>query len=133
MSASEVPAAAGRMSEQDRRPLEAGAASIRVRINPPQWTWHPITIKCILFSALLVCVAAPATAQEQPTVIFPARTFYDRGNIVHIEGTLSEEGIGIGYPNNHTVLTCYEERHECSAVQIDSKDYPSSCHFDRYV
>jgi hypothetical protein len=50
---------------------------------------------------------------------FPEKSFYDGGKIVHIEGTLT--GDGIGYPNNHTVLTCYQDRRQCDATQIDSQ------------
>ena len=73
--------------------------------------------RLLIFSLLLF--TARALAQEQPTVIFPAKTFYDSGKIVHIEGTLTGEGIG--YPNNHTVLTCYQARAGCDATQIDSQ------------
>jgi hypothetical protein len=76
--------------------------------------------KHLIALAIVSLAAAPATAADKPPeVIFAAKTFSDLGEIVHVEGTLT--GDGIGYKNNHTVLTCYHQRRECSAIQIDSE------------
>ena len=71
--------------------------------------------------ALSVLPVAPAAAADDasPTIIFDQKSFIDTGRMVHVEGTLT--GKGIGYKNNHTVLTCYHQRRECSAIQIDSQ------------
>lgn len=73
----------------------------------------------VAFVIVLATAATAAAADASPEVIFPAKVFDDFVNIVHVEGTLS--GNGIGYSNNHTVLTCYHQKQECSAIQIDSK------------
>src|SRR3954454_927096 len=80
----------------------------------------PLMQKHLITLAIVSLTAVSATAaDEPPEVIFAAKTFTDSGKIVHVEGTLT--GDGIGYKNNHTVLTCYQQKRECSAIQIDSK------------
>jgi hypothetical protein len=76
--------------------------------------------KHMLLPLILVWLAmiAPAVAEEPPQVIFNAKVFADLGDIVHVEGTLT--GDGIGYKNNRSALTCYRERRECLAIHIDS-------------
>ena len=73
----------------------------------------------IIVAIVSLAATSMAAADEPQEVIFAAKTFGDFGNVVHVEGTLT--GDGIGYKNNHTVLTCYQEKRECSAIQIDSK------------
>jgi hypothetical protein len=79
----------------------------------------PRKLSCLLSILSLLSASTPAVAQEQPSVIFPAKTFFNSDQIVHIEGTLT--GDGVGYVNNHTVLTCYQRLAECDAIQIDSQ------------
>jgi hypothetical protein len=67
-----------------------------------------------------LAVVAPATADDEPPlVIFNAKSFTDIGHIVHVEGTLS--GDGIRYKNNRSALTCYQDRRECLAIHIDAQ------------
>jgi hypothetical protein len=61
---------------------------------------------------------APAVAVGPAEVIFRAKLFADIGDIVHVEGTLT--GDGVGYKNNRSALTCYREARECLAIHIDS-------------
>ena len=63
----------------------------------------------------------PAVADDEPAlIIFDAKSFVDTGNMVHVEGTLS--GDGIGYKNNRSVVTCYNDpdRQTCTSTRIDT-------------
>jgi hypothetical protein len=63
---------------------------------------------------------APASADNgPPSVIFNPKIFYSKGDIVHVEGTLT--GDGIGYKNNRSVVTCYQKRQECLAIHIEAE------------
>lgn len=61
---------------------------------------------------------APAVAADEPLVIFNLKAFVDTGDMVHVEGTLT--GDGVGYKNNRQALTCYQDRQECLATHIDA-------------
>lgn len=72
-------------------------------------------------SLILAChtAATPAAAADDPPqVIFNPKVFADTGDVVHLEGTLT--GDGIGWKNNRSALTCYHKTKECWAVHIDS-------------
>lgn len=51
--------------------------------------------------------------------MFPTETFSDSGLMVHVEGTLTGEGIG--YPNNRLALTCYEDKRECVSIDVETE------------
>jgi len=62
----------------------------------------------------------PAAADDDPqSIIFALKNFSDTGDMVHVEGTLT--GDGIGYKNNRSALTCYQDRRECLAIHIDAQ------------
>jgi hypothetical protein len=73
--------------------------------------------KYALIVALSIISEGAAAAPD--SVIFPAMVFSDIGDIVHVEGTLT--GDGIGYPTNYQTLTCEKETGECLATHIDSE------------
>jgi hypothetical protein len=58
-------------------------------------------------------IALAAAADDEPLIIFNLKNFTDTGNMVHVEGTLTGEGIG--YKNNRQAVTCYQGRRECLA------------------
>jgi hypothetical protein len=57
---------------------------------------------------LLCLTIAPASAAEPSELILPMMVFTDMGHLVHVQGTLTGEGLG--YKNNHVGLTCYREK-----------------------
>jgi hypothetical protein len=65
-----------------------------------------------------MAVGPAAVAADSPTILFPMKTFADAGHMVHVEGTLS--GDGVGYPSNTSALTCYQERRECEMVVVSA-------------
>lgn len=73
--------------------------------------------KHLLPVALLIGMTAPAAGDDQPTIIFNMKNFTDTGDMVHVEGTLT--GDGIGYKNNRSALTCYHDTEECISTHID--------------
>jgi hypothetical protein len=64
-------------------------------------------------------IALAAAADDEPLIIFNLKNFTDIGNMVHVEGTLTGEGIG--YKNNRQAVTCYQGRRECLASHIDAE------------
>ena len=72
-----------------------------------------------LILAYLTMIAPVAAADEPPQVIFNPRVFSDMGDTVHVEGTVT--GDGIGYKNNRSALTCYQQRKECLVVHMESE------------
>jgi hypothetical protein len=74
-----------------------------------------------LLALILVWFAmtAPPSAAEPPQVIFNLKAFDDFGHTVHVEGTLT--GDGIGYKNNRSSLTCFQDSRECLAVHIETQ------------
>lgn len=81
-----------------------------------------LIIRKRIFALILLWFStiAPAAADDEPPfVIFPVMTFIDFGHMVHVQGTLT--GDGIGYKNNRSVLTCYQDRQECLAIHIDAE------------
>ena len=70
--------------------------------------------------ALSVLPVAPAAAADDasPTIIFDQKSFIDTGRMVHVEGTLTGEGIG--YKNNRAALTCYRDERQCETVHIEA-------------
>jgi hypothetical protein len=77
--------------------------------------------KPILLPLILLWFTATthAAADDEPLIIFDLKNFTDTGSMVHVEGTLTGEGIG--YKNNRQVLTCYRDRRECLAIHIDAE------------
>ncbi len=68
----------------------------------------------------LLGLAQPATASSQEAeVIFSHMSFTDTTDIVHVEGTLT--GRGIGYKNNHVILTCYKDTRKCLVTSLESE------------
>jgi hypothetical protein len=59
-----------------------------------------------LILLLQLAVIAPAAADDEPLIIFNMKNFTDTGDMVHVEGTLT--GDGIGYKNNRSALTWLE-------------------------
>jgi hypothetical protein len=76
--------------------------------------------KHILAFVLAWLAVAPAAADEEPPlIIFNLKNFTDTGHMVHVEGTLT--GDGIGYKNNRSALTCYQDMAECIGIHIDAQ------------
>jgi hypothetical protein len=77
--------------------------------------------KHLLPLILLVELAliGPAAADDEPLIIFSMKNFTDTGDMVHVEGTLT--GDGIGYKNNRSALTCYHDTGECIATHVDAE------------
>ena len=75
--------------------------------------------KHLLAFILLVALIAPAAADDEPLIIFNMKNFTDTGNMVHVEGTLT--GDGVGYKNNRSALTCAHDTGECIATHIDTE------------
>jgi hypothetical protein len=76
--------------------------------------------KHILLVILLRLAVAPAVADDEPpSIIFDLKNFTDTGHMVHIEGTLTGEGIG--YKNNRSALTCYQDMRECIGIHIGTQ------------
>jgi hypothetical protein len=73
----------------------------------------------LAFVLVWLAMTAPAAAAEPPQVIFNLKAFDDTGDTVHVEGTLT--GDGIGYKNNRSSLTCYRESRECLGVHIEAE------------
>lgn len=73
----------------------------------------------LLFILVWFATTTPAAADDEPLIIFNLKNFTDTGNMVHVEGTLTGEGIG--YKNNRQALTCYQGRRECLAIHIDAE------------
>jgi hypothetical protein len=69
-----------------------------------------------IIAALTALGFATAAYADPPTVLFEAKVFTDIGNAVHVEGTLT--GDGLGYKNNRTSLTCYQDTQECISVSV---------------
>jgi hypothetical protein len=66
-----------------------------------------------------LAVIAPAAADDEPLIIFNMKNFTDTGDMVHVEGTLT--GDGIRYKNNRSAVTCYRDTGECIATHIDAQ------------
>jgi hypothetical protein len=60
----------------------------------------------------------PAAADDEPLIIFGMKDFTDTGDMVHVEGTLT--GDGIGYKNNRSAVTCYRDTRECIVTHIEA-------------
>jgi hypothetical protein len=75
-------------------------------------------VACAMALTLLCLTIAPARAAEPPELILPMMVFTDMGHLVHVQGTLTGEGLG--YKNNHVGLTCYREKAECLEVLINT-------------
>lgn len=73
----------------------------------------------LTLTSICIVATAPAAADDALSpIIFPMKTFTDTGNIVHVEGALT--GDGIAYKNNWAVLTCFRQTRECELVQINT-------------
>src|SRR5271169_5440947 len=72
-----------------------------------------------LVALYLASTPAAAIAADNGPIIFPMKVFADIGHIVHVEGTLS--GDGVGYPSNTSALTCYQERQECEMIFVGAQ------------
>ena len=70
------------------------------------------------FTAACLALAYGAYAADNSSIIFPMKVFTDLGHMVHVEGTLSGEGVG--HPSNTSALFCYQERHECEMVFVNA-------------
>jgi hypothetical protein len=76
-------------------------------------------LRLILLVELAVIAPARAAPDDEPLIIFNMKNFTDTGDMVHVEGTLT--GDGIGYKNNRSALTCYHDTEECIATHIDAE------------
>jgi hypothetical protein len=76
-----------------------------------------MTVQKLLLSLFLACVATTAAAVDE--VIFNPKVFVDTKDVVHVQGTLT--GDGIGNKNNRSALTCYQKEEQCLATHIDSQ------------
>jgi hypothetical protein len=77
-------------------------------------------VACLAFTLGWFAIT-PAVADDEPAlIIFDAKSFVDTGNMVHVEGTLT--GDGIAYKNNRSVVTCYDDpdRQACTSTRIDT-------------
>src|SRR6266404_2194469 len=72
----------------------------------------------LILVSFITTTPAPA-ADDEPLIIFNLKNFTDTGDMVHVEGTLT--GDGIGYKNNRSAVTCYQDRRECLAIHIDAE------------
>jgi hypothetical protein len=63
----------------------------------------------------MTTVAVAADGEPQP-IIFNMKYFIDSGNMVHVEGTLT--GDRIGYKNNRSAITCYQDQPNCLSTHI---------------
>jgi hypothetical protein len=71
-----------------------------------------------LIIARLLLMSPAAADDNAPHIIFGMMEFSDTGDAVHVEGTLTGEGIG--YKDNRSSLTCYRDSRECIVVQIEA-------------
>jgi hypothetical protein len=73
-----------------------------------------------VFGAVVFMATVQAIADDDVSaaVIFNPRVFSDSADIVHIEGTLTGEGIA--HKNNRSVITCYRVRRECLTAHIEA-------------
>jgi hypothetical protein len=80
------------------------------------------TPKLLLLPLVLTWLATATSAiadDEDTLIIFPIKSFVDTGTMVHVEGTLAGEGIG--YKNNRSALTCFQERHVCISIHVEAQ------------
>jgi hypothetical protein len=66
--------------------------------------------------ALYLALAPAALADNNDALIFPMKVFTDMGHLIHVEGTLT--GDGVAYPSNTTAVTCYQDRNECELILV---------------
>jgi hypothetical protein len=66
----------------------------------------------------LLELMAPAAADDEPLIILGMKNFTDTGDMVHVEGTLTRDGIG--YKNNRSAVTCYRDTRECIVTHIEA-------------
>jgi hypothetical protein len=67
----------------------------------------------------LLELMAPAAADDEPLIILGMKNFTDTGDMVHVEGTLTRDGIG--YKNNRSAVTCYHNTRVCIATHIEAE------------
>jgi len=76
----------------------------------------------VIRAAVLICclaAAAPAVADDEaPHIIFSIKDFSDAGDTVHVEGTLT--GDGVGYKDNRWSITCFQSSRGCLSVRIET-------------
>ena len=69
-----------------------------------------------IIAAAIALAFATAAHADPPTVLFDAKVFTDVGNAVHVEGTLT--GDGVGYKNNRISLMCDQNTSACFSVYV---------------
>jgi hypothetical protein len=88
---------------------------------------------CAVLTITFVSVACAPKPELAKEIIFSSKSFYDPGPealFVAVSGTLT--GNGVGYPNNSTMIVCYDHSRECLTYtvaqignnQIGSLDVP---------
>ena len=70
----------------------------------------------LILTGLIISLSAEAS--DSPQVIFNMMLFSDTSDSVHVEGTVT--GDGVGYKNNRSSLTCYRDTQTCLSVHVDS-------------
>lgn len=78
-------------------------------------------IKLLIAAAVMVgslpTTFNPVMAEDQlPPILFGIKTFVDVRTTVHVEGTLTGEGVA--YKENRVALTCYEETRQCLKAEV---------------
>ena len=67
---------------------------------------------------------SPTLAEEDSTpktVLFNQKIFSDMGDTIHVEGQVTEEGIG--YKVNRYAMTCYRDKKECILTHVDTQGW----------
>jgi hypothetical protein len=81
-------------------------------------------VAALLAGGALLAVTTPILAQEKSTpqsILFNPKILVDMGDIVHVEGQIT--GNGIGYKINRAAMTCYRERMECILTRVDTQGW----------
>jgi len=78
------------------------------------------TLICLALTLGWLAMAPAAADEEQRLIIFNPKNFIDTGHMVHVEVTLT--GDGIGYKSNRSAVTCYhDQEQECLSSHIDAQ------------
>ena len=77
----------------------------------------------IFFTFFAVTVSSTCAEEDNipKRILFSQKIFADTGDIVHVEGQITGEGIG--YKVNRNAMTCYRDRSECILTHIDTQGW----------
>jgi hypothetical protein len=70
--------------------------------------------------AAYLALAPRAIAADNPSIVFPTKTYTDTGYMVHVGGTLTLSAEGVSHPTNTSAITCYQGRQECELIVVSA-------------